>query len=49
MDIRVILAMISSTNSKRLSNGFPNPQMFLIYSPLNKISLWPICSRVSLL
>ena len=33
----------------RNSNGFPWPKMFRIYSQPNKITSWPICSRVLLL
>ena len=32
----------------RNSNGFLRPKMFRIYSPPNKITLWPICSHVLL-
>ena len=30
-------------------NSFTKPKIFRIYSPHNKITLWPICSRVLLL
>ena len=33
----------------RNSNGFPLPKMLRINSPSNKITLWLICSSVSLL
>ena len=33
----------------RNSSGIPLRKMFLIYSPPNKITSWPICSHVLLL